>query len=66
MFSLTSGYNRFAGLDINRTKSIADGVFAFALTLLVLGLSIPVSTGISGEHQLWLQLALIGPSWYIS
>ena len=62
MFSLTSGYNRFAGLDLGRTKSIADGVFAFALTLLVLGLSVPVSTGITGEDQLWLQLVSIGPS----
>jgi uncharacterized membrane protein len=62
MFSLTSGYNRFAGLDISRSKSIADGVFAFALTLLVLGLSVPVVTGITGEVQLWLQLVSIGPS----
>jgi uncharacterized membrane protein len=62
MFSLTSGYNRFAGLDLSRSKSIAVGVFAFALTLLVLGLSVPVATGITGEVQLWLQLVSIGPS----
>jgi uncharacterized membrane protein len=62
MFSLISDYNRFAGLDLSRSKAIADGVFAFALTLLVLGLSVPVSTGISGEDQLWLQLVSIGPS----
>jgi uncharacterized membrane protein len=62
MFGAHIGYNSFAGLDISRTKAIADGVFAFALTLLVLGLSVPVSTGILEEHQLWLQLTSIGPS----
>jgi uncharacterized membrane protein len=61
MFRGTSDYNRIAGLDISRSKSIADGIFAFAVTLLVLGLSVPVSRGIVTEHDLWVQLVLIGP-----
>ena len=61
MFSGTSDYNRIAGLDISRSKSIADGVFAFAVTVLVLGLSVPVSREIITEHDLWLQLVVLGP-----
>jgi uncharacterized membrane protein len=61
MFSETSDYNRIAGLDISRSKAIADGIFAFAMTLLVLGLSVPVFRGVNTEHDLWLQLAMIGP-----
>ena len=61
MFSGTSDYNRIAGLDISRSKSIADGVFAFAVTVLVLGLTVPVSREIITEHDLWLQLVVIGP-----
>jgi uncharacterized membrane protein len=62
MLSENSGYNWFAGLDISRTKAIADGVFAFAMTVLVLGLSVPVASSIFSEHDLWLQLVSIGPS----
>jgi len=61
MFSETSDYNRIAGLDISRSKAIADGIFAFAMTLLVLGLSVPVYKGVITEHDLWLQLVIIGP-----
>jgi uncharacterized membrane protein len=61
MLSETSDYNRIAGLDISRSKAIADGIFAFAMTLLVLGLSVPVFRGVNTEHDLWIQLVIIGP-----
>jgi len=41
-----SGYTR------NRIESLSDGVFAVAMTLLVLGLSVPIITGTSMEEEL--------------
>ena len=61
MFRGTDAYNRIAGEDISRSKALADGIFAFAVTVLVLGLSVPVARGIITEHDLWLQLVLLGP-----
>lgn len=41
---------------------MSDGVFAFALTLLVLDLRVPVSTAIHSEQELWHALTLLSPS----
>jgi len=60
--SVKSDYNWIAGLDISRTKAIADGVFAFAMTVLVLGLSVPVAVAIVTEHDLWLRLISFEPN----
>jgi uncharacterized membrane protein len=61
MIIVPGGYNNLAGQDIDRIKALADGVFAFAVTLLVLGLSVPVGGAIFTEQDLWLQLVSIGP-----
>jgi uncharacterized membrane protein len=35
---MTSGYNRIAGQSVERFVALSDGVFAVAMTLLVLDL----------------------------
>lgn len=45
-------YNHFAGQNIRRIEAISDGVFAIALTLLVLDIKVPVSEAIKSESDL--------------
>ena len=55
-------YNEIAGRSIERLGGIADGVFAFAMTLLVLDLRVPVGDAIHSEHDLWSALLALGPN----
>jgi TMEM175 potassium channel family protein len=57
-------YNRFSGQSIERLTALSDGLFAVAMTLLVLDLRVPVSTARSAysEHGLWEALLRLGPS----
>jgi uncharacterized membrane protein len=51
--SLTpNSYNHFAGHKIQRIEAISDGVFAIALTLLVLDIRVPVANSIYSEEGL--------------
>jgi uncharacterized membrane protein len=47
-------YNRFTGQSLERLTALNDGLFAVAMTLLVLDLRVPVSTAGSAysEHGL--------------
>ena len=45
-----------------RLEAFCDGVFAIALTLLIIDIKIPASEGISGNRELWLALKRLGPS----
>jgi uncharacterized membrane protein len=45
-------YNRIAGRKIQRIEAISDGVFAIALTLLVLDIKVPVTETIRTEGEL--------------
>ena len=45
-----------------RLEAFCDGVFAIALTLLVIDVRIPVSEGIGTTRELWLALRHLGPS----
>lgn len=50
-------YNRIAGQSVERLAALSDGIFAVAMTLLVLDLHVPVVAAIRGEgdllHALW-------------
>ena len=55
-------YNRIANQNLERLSALSDGVFAFAMTLLVLELHLPEASTIHSEHDLWRALAAMGPS----
>ena len=55
-------YNHVAGRSAERLGSLSDGVFAFAMTLLVLDLRLPVAEAIHSESQLRHGLAALAPN----
>ncbi len=55
-------YNRIANQSLDRLSALSDGVFAFAMTLLVLDLRLPERTAIHSEYDLWRALASLAPS----
>jgi uncharacterized membrane protein len=61
---MTEPYNSFTGLSLDRLTSLSDGLFAVAMTLLVLDLRVPIGRAASGtsEHGLWDALLRMGPS----
>lgn len=46
---MTSAYNRIAGQDVERLAALSDGIFAFAMTLLVLDLRVPALEAVHSE-----------------
>ncbi|WP_158817118.1 TMEM175 family protein [Methylocapsa sp. S129] len=62
-------YNRIAAQDLGRIAALSDGIFAFAMTVLVLEIHIPESADIHSEAQLWAGLAALAPrivTWLLS
>jgi uncharacterized membrane protein len=55
---MTTSYNKVAGQSAERLAALSDGIFAVAMTLLVLDLRLPVTETIHGEHD--LRRALLG------
>ncbi len=58
-------YNRIAGQSLERLAALSDGIFAVAMTLLVLDLHIPVSTisnPITNDAELWRALIKLVPN----
>ncbi len=54
-------YNRFSGRSVDRVQALADGVFAVAMTLLVLDLHLSGQRA-TDSHALWVQLSHLGPN----
>lgn len=56
-------YNRIQGRNLERLAALSDGIFAVAMTLLVLDLHIPTSSLVHSERELLAALAVLGPQW---
>ena len=54
-------YNRIAGQSVDRLAALSDGIFAVAMTLMVLDLRLPAAQTIQGEHDLWRALLALLP-----
>jgi uncharacterized membrane protein len=54
-------YNRMAGKNLGRLEALSDGVFAVALTLLVLDLKTPLASAVHSEADLWAALLALSP-----
>src|SRR6476661_975825 len=59
---MRTNYNRFAGQSLERLAALSDGIFAVAMTLLVLDLHVPESGPIHTEADLWQALVFLSPS----
>ena len=58
---MTTLYNRIAGQSVERIAALSDGVFAVAMTLMVLDLKVPATEAVHSEHDLWRALVAISP-----
>jgi uncharacterized membrane protein len=54
-------YNQIAGQSIHRIEALSDGVFAIALTLLVLDIKVPISEHIISEKDLMHAFSKLTP-----
>jgi len=59
--SMTTAYNRIAGQSVERLAALSDGIFAVAMTLLVLDLRVPASEAVHTERDLWHALVALSP-----
>jgi uncharacterized membrane protein len=59
--SMRSSYNRIAGQSVERLAALSDGIFAVAMTLLVLDLHAPASEAIRSERDLQHALLALAP-----
>jgi uncharacterized membrane protein len=58
---MSTTYNRIAGQSVERLAALSDGIFAVAMTLLVLDLRAPAVEAIHSEHDLWRALTALAP-----
>jgi TMEM175 potassium channel family protein len=58
---MTRSYNQIAGQSAERLAALSDGIFAVAMTLLVLDLRVPAAEAIHSEHDLWRALVALSP-----
>lgn len=56
-------YNRIQGRSLERLAALSDGIFAVAMTLLVLDMHIPTAAQVHGERELLVALEALGPQW---
>jgi TMEM175 potassium channel family protein len=62
---LRNHYNFIAGQSVERLAAISDGVFAVAMTLLVLDLHTPAAEAIHGEAGLWQAVVALAPRVFV-
>jgi uncharacterized membrane protein len=56
-------YNLIQGRNLDRLAALSDGIFGFAMTLLVIDLRLPTAAQVHGERELLAALAALGPQW---
>ncbi len=56
-------YNKIQGRSMERMAALSDGIFAVAMTLLVLDLHLPSAELVHGEAALLHALGALGPQW---
>jgi TMEM175 potassium channel family protein len=54
-------YNRIAGKSLERIAALSDGLFAIAMTLIVLDIRVPPATAVHGEADLGRALLALSP-----
>ena len=54
-------YNQIAGQSVERLAALSDGIFAVAMTLLVLDLKGPSAELIHSDRELWRALIVLAP-----
>ena len=58
-------YNRIQGRNLDRLAALSDGIFAVAMTLLVLDLHIPSAAQVHSEREFLESLGAMGPQWVV-
>ena len=58
---MTASYHRIAGQSVERLAALSDGIFALAMTLMVLDLRVPAMDALHSEHDLWRSLIALAP-----
>ena len=58
---MTLSYNQVAGRRLDRIAALSDGVFAIAMTLIVLEIRVPETAPIHTEADLWTALQGLAP-----
>lgn len=56
-------YNLIQGRNLERLAALSDGIFAVAMTLLVLDIHIPTAAQVHSETELLAALGALGPQW---
>jgi uncharacterized membrane protein len=56
-------YNRIQGRSLDRLAALSDGIFAVAMTLLVLDMHLPSAAQVHSERGLLAALGALSPQW---